>query len=244
MWELDCEESWALKNWCFWTVVLEKTFENLLDSKEIKLVNAKGNQSWIFIGRTDAKAETPVLWPPDVKSWLIRKDLDAGKDWRQEENGMTEDEMFGWYHWLDGHEFEQALGGGEGQGSLVCCSPWGCKESDTAERLNNNNNRQVQQTKERKLLCREKEGLLWRKVYGREGCLGWWWLPTQWAEKVPICWACGLSQTRDVFLLGMQVMALLVGFVIHLKWCVWDCPLWLPLLNEVTVVQIHSVILF
>ena len=125
MWELDHKESWALKNWCFLTVVLKKTLENPLDCKEIKSVNHKGNQSWIYIGRTDAEAETPILWPPDVKNWLIEKDPDAGKDWKQEEKWMIEDEMVGWHHWLDGHEFEQALGVGNGQGSLVCCSPWG-----------------------------------------------------------------------------------------------------------------------
>ena len=103
---------------------------------EIKAVNPKGNQSWIVIGRTDAEAETPILWPPDVKSWLIGKDPDAGKDWRREEKGTTEDEMVGWHHQLDGHEFEQALGVGDGQKSLVCCSPWGRKESDIAERQN------------------------------------------------------------------------------------------------------------
>ena len=136
MWELDYKESWAPKNWCFWTVVLEKTLESLLDCKEIKPINPKGNQSQIFIGRTDAEAETPILWPPDVKNWLIGKDPDAGKDWMQEEKGTIEDETVGWHHQVDGHEFEQALGVGDGQGSLVCCSPWGCKESDTTEQLN------------------------------------------------------------------------------------------------------------
>ena len=106
MWELDDKESWALKNWCFWTVVLEKTLEGLLDSKEIQPVHPKRNQSWIFIGRADAEAETPILWPPNAKNWLIGKDPAAGKDWRQEEKGMTEDEMVGWRHWLYGHEFE------------------------------------------------------------------------------------------------------------------------------------------
>ena len=105
MWELDCEESWALNNWCFWTMVLEKTLESPLHCKEIQPVLPKGNQSWIFIGKTDVEAETPILQPPDVKSWLIWKDPDAGKDWGQEEKGMTEDEMVGWYHQLDGHEF-------------------------------------------------------------------------------------------------------------------------------------------
>ena len=119
---------------CFWTVVLEKIVESPLDCK-IKPVNPKGNQPWIFIGRTHAKAETPILWPPDVKSQLFGKDLGAGKDWRQEEKGTTEDEMVGWHHQFNGQEFEQALGVGDGQGSLVCCSPWGFKESDTTEQL-------------------------------------------------------------------------------------------------------------
>ena len=134
MWELDYKESWVPKNWCFWTVVLEKTLERTLDCKEIKPVHPKGNQSWIFIGRTDAEAETLILWPPDAKNWLTGKDPDAGKDWRREEKGMTE--MVGRHHWLDGHEFEQAPEVGDGQGSLACFSPWGCKESDTTELLN------------------------------------------------------------------------------------------------------------
>ena len=120
----------------FWTVVLEKTLESPLDCKEIQPVHPKGNQSWIFTGKTDVEAETPILWPPDAKSWLIRKDPDAGKHWRQEEMGMTEDEMVGWRHWLNGDESEQAPGVGDRQGGLACCSPWGCKESDTTERLN------------------------------------------------------------------------------------------------------------
>ena len=106
MWDLDYKESWAPKNWCFWTMVLEKTLESLLDCQETQLVHPKGDQSWVFIGRTDFEAETPILWLPDAKSWLIWKDLDAGKDWGQEEKGMTEDEMVGWHHWLNGHEFE------------------------------------------------------------------------------------------------------------------------------------------
>ena len=140
MWELDHKEGWAPKNWCFWTVVLEKTLESLLDCKEIQSVHPKGNQSWIFIRRTDAEAETPILWPPNVKSRLIGKDLDAGKDWGQEVKGITEDETVGWHHWLNGHESEQVLGDGEGQGSLACYSPWGCKALNMTERLNNNNN--------------------------------------------------------------------------------------------------------
>ena len=136
MWELDYKESWAPMNWCFWTVVLKKTLESPLDSKEIKSVNLKGNQSWMFIGRINVEAETPVLWPPDVKNWFLRKAPDAGKDWRQEEKEMTEDEMIGWHHWLNGHEFEQTLGVGNRQGSLVCCSSWGHKELYMTERLN------------------------------------------------------------------------------------------------------------
>ena len=107
MWELDYKKSWALKNWCFWTVVLEKTLESLLDCKEIQPVHPKGDQPWVFIGRTDIEAETPILWPPDVKSWLFWKDPDAGKDWGREEKGMTEGEMVGWHYWLDGHEFDE-----------------------------------------------------------------------------------------------------------------------------------------
>ena len=128
--------NWALKNWCFWTVVLEKTLESPLDCKEIQPVHPKGDQSWVFIGRTDVEAETAILWPPDAKSWLIGKDPDAGKDWGQEEKGMTKDEMVGWHHWLDGHGFEWTLGVGDGQEGLACCSSWGHKESDTTERLN------------------------------------------------------------------------------------------------------------
>ena len=133
-------ESWTvkktLKNWCFWTVVLEKTLESPLDCKEIQPINPKGNQSRMFIGRTDVEAETPILQPPDVKNWLIGKDPDARKDWGQEEKGLTEDEMVGWHHWLDWHEFEQVLEVGDGQGSLVYCSPWGRKESDMTEQPN------------------------------------------------------------------------------------------------------------
>ena len=131
LWQLDHREGWAPKNWCFQTVVLENTFESSSDSKEIKPVNPKGNQPWIFIGRTDAEAKAPILWPPDVKSWLTGKDPDSGKDWRQEEKGITEDEMVGWHQLRDRHEFKQTLGDGEGQGSLVCYSPWGHKKLDT-----------------------------------------------------------------------------------------------------------------
>ena len=136
IWELDCEESWALKNWCLLTVVLEKTLESPLDCKEIQPVHSKGDQPWVFFGRTDAKAATPVLWPPHAKSWLIGKDSDAGRDWGQEEKGMSEDEMAGWHHWLDGRESGWTPRVGDGQGGLVCFDSWGRKESDMTERLN------------------------------------------------------------------------------------------------------------
>ena len=136
MWELDCEESWAPKNWCFWTVVLEKTLESLLDCKEIQPVHSKRDQSWLFFGRNDAEADTPVLWPPHAKSWLIGKDPDAGRDCGQEEKGMTEDEMAGWHHQLDGRESEWTPRVGDGQGGLLCRSSWGRKESYMTERLN------------------------------------------------------------------------------------------------------------
>ena len=131
--ELDYKESWVPKNGCFWTMVLEKTLESALDTKGSQPVHPKGNQSSIFIGRIDAEAETPVLWTPDAKKWLIWKHSDAGKDWRQEEKGMTEDEMVRGHHWLDGHEFEWALRVGDGQGRLACCSSWFCKELDMTE---------------------------------------------------------------------------------------------------------------
>ena len=139
MWELNPKEDWAPKNWCFWTVMLEKTLESRLDFKEIKPVNPKGNQPWVFNGRTEAEAEAPIVWPPDGKNWLIGKYPDAGKYRMQEEEGMTEDKMVGWYHRINRHEFEQAPGDGEGLESLVCCSPWHHKELDTTERLKNNN---------------------------------------------------------------------------------------------------------
>ena len=136
MWKLDYKVSWAPKNWCFWTAVLEKTLESPLDCKEIQPAHPKGDQSSVFIGRTDAEAETPILWPPDAKSWLIWKDTDAGKDWGQEEKGITEDEMVRWHHQLNGHGFGWTLGVGDGQGGLECCGSWGHQESDMAERLN------------------------------------------------------------------------------------------------------------
>ena len=125
------KEGWVSRNWCFWTVVLKKTLESPLGCKEIKSVHPKGNQPWIFIGRTDAKTEAPILWPPDAKNWLTGKDSDDGENGEQEEKEVTEDEMAGWHHQLTGHEFTQTPGDGEGQGSLACCSPWGQKESET-----------------------------------------------------------------------------------------------------------------
>ena len=136
MWELDHKESWAPKNWCLWTVVLEKTLESPLDCKESQPVHPKGDQFWVFIGRTDAEAETSILWPPHVKSWLIGKDPDAGRDWEQGEKGTTEDEIVGWHHRLNGCEFGWTPGVGDEQGGLVCCNSWGRKESDTTEQLN------------------------------------------------------------------------------------------------------------
>ena len=133
---MSYKEIWALKNWCFWTVVLEKTLESPLDCKEIQPVHPKGDQSWVFVWGTDAEAETPIFWPPDVKNWPIGKAPDAGKDWRQEEKGMPEDEMVGWHHWLNGHGFGWTPGVGDGQGDLACCSSWRHKELDTTERMN------------------------------------------------------------------------------------------------------------
>ena len=130
-----CEETWAPKNWCFWTVVLEKTLESPLDCKDIQPVHSK-DQSWVFIGRTDVEAETPILWPPHAKSWLIGKGSDAGRDWGQEEKGTTEDEMAGWHHRLDAHEVGWTPGVGDGQGGLACSHSWGREESDKTERLN------------------------------------------------------------------------------------------------------------
>ena len=135
MWELDCEEGWAPKNWCFGTGVLKKTLESPLDCKVIQPAYPKGDQSWVFIGRSDAEAETPILWAPHAKSWLTGKDFDAERDWGQEEKGTIEDEMAGWHHRLDRHEFEWTPGVGDGQGGLACCNSLGCKESDSTERV-------------------------------------------------------------------------------------------------------------
>ena len=137
LWELDHKESRIPKNWCLQTVVLEKPRESPLDSKEIKPINLKGSQPWIFIGRTDAEAEAPVFWSPDSNSWLTGKDPDAGKDWEQKKKA-SENEMPGWHHWWNGRELGQTSGDGEGQGDLACCSPCGCKELETTGWLNKN----------------------------------------------------------------------------------------------------------
>jgi len=160
MWKFDHKEGWVLKNWCFWTVVLEKTLESLSDCKEIKPVNPKGNQPWIFIGRTDAKSEDLILWPPDAKSWLIGRDPDAGKDWGQEEKGTTEDEMAGWHHWLHGRDFEQTPGDNKGQGVLACCSPWGHKELHVLAT-------EQQQQEEPTVQHREFDSVLYNDLYGK-----------------------------------------------------------------------------
>ena len=139
MWQLDRKEGWSLKNWCFHSEVLEKTLESPLDCKEIKPVNPKGNQPWIFIGITGAETEAPTLWPSDVKSQFIGNNAEAGKDWRQEEKWATENEMVGWYRSLNEHEFEHTLGESESQGRLACCRSWGCKELNTTEWLSNSN---------------------------------------------------------------------------------------------------------
>ena len=136
IWGLGYKESWAPKNWCFWTVVLEKTLESPLGSKEVQPVHSEGDRSWVFFGKNDAKVETPIFLLPHAKSWLIGKDSDAGRDWGQEEKGMTEDEMAGWHHQFNGREFEWTPGVGDGQGGLACCDSWGCKELNTTERLN------------------------------------------------------------------------------------------------------------
>ena len=136
MWELGYKKSWALKNWCFWTVVLEKTLESPWVCKEIQPLHPKGDQCWVFIGSTDVEAETPIVWPPDGKNWFFWENPDAGKDWVQEEKGMTEDEMARWHHRLNGHGFGWTPGVGDGQGGLACCSSWGHKESDMTEWLN------------------------------------------------------------------------------------------------------------
>ena len=193
---MNYKESWAQKDWCFWTVVLEKTLESPLDSKEIQPVHPKGDQSWVFIGRTDVEGETPVLWPPDSKSWLTGKDPDSGNDWRQEEKGMTEDEMVGWHHRFNGCGFGWAPGVGDGQGGLAYCSSWHCKELDMTEWLNWTELKwcyyfqHLQMTHWKRLWCWER-----LKAGGEgdnRGWDGWMALPTQstwvWASSGSWWW--------------------------------------------------------
>ena len=234
MWELDYKESW-----CFWTVVLEKTLESLLDSKELKPVHPKGNQSWMFIGRTDAEAETPILWPPDVKSRLIGEDPDNGKDWRWEEKGTTEDEMVGWHHRCT--RFEQALGVVDGQGSLAWCSLWGHKESDTAEWLNWTNddhmawiilkschwiNSQIERGRRKKQHSKSistetisnfenvKNGTqnVWvNKIIRLEKIVSWYFFPIQ-KESSDIAYSMPLPNPSLVKALFCSIRCLLIGF--------------------------------
>ena len=181
MWELDCEERWVPKNWCFWTVVLEKTLESPLDCKEIQPVHSEGDQPWNFFGRNDAKAENPVLWPAHAKSWLTGKDCDAGRDWGQEEKGTLEDEMAGWHPWLDGCESQWTPGVSDGQGGLACWDSFGRKESDTTEHLNwtelNEKKNEVKKPYILPFMFLYQNILLQRKHYGSIGRKGKHLLP-------------------------------------------------------------------
>ena len=181
MWELDCEEGWAPKNWCFSTVVLEKTLEGPLDCKEIQPVHSEGDQPWDFFGRNDAKAETLVLWPPHAKSWLIGKDSDAGRDWGQEEKGTTEDEMAGWHLWLNGRESEWTPGVGDGQGGLACCDSWGRKESDMTEWL-------IWSETLKKRLNYYRVAIRFYSVSSPKGCTfkDWAENPAHWGKSLPL----------------------------------------------------------
>ena len=170
MGELDQKETWVPKNGCFWTVVLEKTLESPLDCKKIQAIHPKGDQSWIFFARTDAETQTPILWPPDAKNWLI------GKDWcweRLKETGTTEDEMVGWHHQLDEHEFEQTLGDGDGQGSLACCSPWGFKELDMNECWTELKEVEVVTLRGNTYLATFKENQEDQKIWVKRVCVLW-----------------------------------------------------------------------
>ena len=232
MWELDCEEGWALKNWCFWTAVLEKTLESPLDCKEIQPVHSEGDQPGDFFGKNDAKAEIPVLWLPHEKSWLIGKDSDAGRDLGQKEKGMTEDEMAGWHQGLNGCEFEWTPGDGDGQGGLMCCDTLSRKESDTAEQLNWLT----------ELYCGVSS--LWVGLYGWlvkvswSGNLcrcsgGWTWISPLWsAMKCPVIryeisvglewlWAACILNLRAVFLriAGEFVWYVFLWNFLALGWC-------------------------
>ena len=217
--ELDHKEGWTPKNWCFWIVVVGNTLESPLNSKEIKPVNPKGNQSWIFIGRTDAEAEAPIFWPLDAKNRHFRKDPDTGKDWGHEKKRVTENEMVGWHHRLNGHEFEQILGDSEGQGSLGCCGPWGYKESDTTWWLNNDNQL-------------SGASILLFSMLSPLGVHSWEWLQRlrawQWAAHLFPFWVpSGLTIWAAVmwWLDGCKILYLLIWraiFLIHTSltgWC-------------------------
>ena len=213
MWELDYKQSWAPKNWCFWTVVLEKTLESPLHCKEIQPVHPKADQFWVFIDRTDVEVETPILWLPDVKSWLIWKDLDVWKDWGQEEKGMPEEEMIGWHHQLNGHGFGRTSGVGDGQGSLVCCGSRGCKESDMTEQLN------WTDVVEAILLVHMAEQIIfcWEGGKTHSSCKFPYYLP--WKVKVLIAQLCPtLCNPMDYSLLGSFVHGILQARI--LEWVV------------------------
>ena len=204
MWELDCEEGWVLKNWCFWTVVLEKTLASPLDCKEIQPVHSEGDQPWDFFGRNDAKAETPVLWEPHAKSWLIGKDSDAGRDWVQEEKGTREDEMAGWHHWLDGHKSEWTLEVGDGYGGLACCDSWGCKESDMTEELNWT---ELNWCLERLKAGGERDDRGWDSWMASLTWWTWVWISSGswwWIEKPGVLQSMGLQRVRHDWVTGLN----------------------------------------
>ena len=208
MWELDYKESWAPKNWCFWTVVLVKTLEGPLDCKEIQPVHPKGDQFWVFIGRTDVEAETPILWPPDANSWLIWKDSDAGKDWGQEEKGTTEEEIFGWHHRLDGHRFGWTSGVGDGQGVLTCCGSWDRKESDMAEQLN----------------WTELNAWKWKVKAKSLSCV--WLLATPWTAAYQTPLSMGFS--RQEYWSGLPLPSPIHGWREFISfWCPWSYEYWI-----------------
>ena len=204
MWELDCEESWTPKNWCFWTVVLEKTLESRLDCKEMHPVHPKGDQSWVFIGRTDAKAETPVLWPLHSKSWLIGKASDSGRDWGQEEKGMTEDEMAGWHHWLDGCELEWTPGVGDGQGGLACCDSWGAKVRNDWETELNWILPQERLNLSHQMAIKKQNFTIWRRL----SCGIIWDL---WFSSLCITWLLhGNGESYSTQIIGVRICILII----------------------------------
>ena len=209
MWEVDYKESWAQKNWCFWIVVLEKTLESTLDFKKIQPIHPKGDKSWVFNGRNDVEAETPILWLPHAKSWLIGKDPDAEKDWGWKEKGTTEDEMVGWHHQLNGHGFGWTLGVGDGQGGLACCDSWGRKESGLTERLNGTELNNSKWLKAVKWIYQEDTAF---KTIGN--CMTIWLPLAQTLPGLARSWSGWDSNSVPTSLLDMEVpeQALLVIF--------------------------------